>query len=402
MNHKEMNTTFLCRERELHLIRYPAATQHVSLQAWDSADELLIDYIMESVEPACLSQLLILNDDFGALGCWFANHAPAWMSDSWIAHRSLYENLIVNQQQVTLSNDKLVQHPVHALPSTATMPDAPALVVLKIPRTLNMLEYQLTELARVISPTTKIIAGGKVKSITRNVLQLFEKHIGQTTTSLARKKSRLIFASSTATNLTKQHASSFPNIWQHTLPNGKPISLLNEANVFSGQSIDIGARIMLEHMQVEQDDHVVDLGCGNGILGLNALALASGVKATFVDESFMALASAKQNVQSNFPEHLSDCDFIASNCLEELLKNPPSLSVSKVFCNPPFHQQNTITDHIAWQMFQDSKKLLKKGGHLMVVGNRHLDYHSKLKRIFGNVKLIASNQKFVILLALKR
>ncbi len=402
MNNKEMNTTFSCRERELHLIRYPAATQHVSLQAWDSADELLIDYITESVDPACVSPLLILNDDFGALGCWFADVSPIWMSDSWIAHRSLHENLVANHAQVTLSSDKLVDHPVRALPSTAAMPDAPALVVLKIPRTLSMLEYQLTELAKVITADTKLIAGGKVKSITRNVLQLFEKHIGQTTTSLARKKSRLIFATATAKKLTRQQPSSYPNVWRHTLPNGRQISLLNEANVFSGQSIDIGARIMLDHMQLEQHDHVVDLGCGNGILGLNALALAPGVKVSFVDESFMAIASAQHNVRTNFPEQLSDCQFIASNCLEELLKDDQQCSASKVFCNPPFHQQNTITDHIAWQMFQDSRQLLRKGGQLVVVGNRHLDYHSKLKRIFGGVKLVASNQKFVILLATKR
>ena len=31
-------------------------------------------------------------------------------------------------------------------------------------------------------------------------------------------------------------------------------------------------------------------------------------------------------------------------------------------CNPPFHQQHAVTDHIAWQMFNDSFKALKQGG----------------------------------------
>ncbi|MDX2503013.1 MAG: methyltransferase, partial [Gammaproteobacteria bacterium] len=34
-------------------------------------------------------------------------------------------------------------------------------------------------------------------------------------------------------------------------------------------------------------------------------------------------------------------------------------------------------------------------------GNRHLGYHLKLKKIFGNQKLIAANNKFVILKAIK-
>ena len=73
-----------------------------------------------------------------------------------------------------------------------------------------------------------------------------------------------------------------------------------------------------------------------------------------------------------------------------------------VLCNPPFHQQNAITDHIAWQMFKDAQSLLKKGGQLFVVGNRHLDYPNKLKRLFGNSTTVATNQKFSILSATKR
>ena len=76
--------------------------------------------------------------------------------------------------------------------------------------------------------------------------------------------------------------------------------------------------------------------------------------------------------------------------------------VTKVFCNPPFHQQNAITDHIAWQMFHDAYELLNKGGHLIVVANRHLDYYPKLKRLFGGVNTIANDRKFVIYSAAKR
>jgi 16S rRNA (guanine1207-N2)-methyltransferase len=68
-------------------------------------------------------------------------------------------------------------------------------------------------------------------------------------------------------------------------------------------------------------------------------------------------------------------------------------------CNPPFHQQQAITDHIAWQMFCDAKRVLTNHGRLLVIGNRHLGYHAKLKRLFGNVSVIASNKKFVILQA---
>jgi 16S rRNA G1207 methylase RsmC len=70
-------------------------------------------------------------------------------------------------------------------------------------------------------------------------------------------------------------------------------------------------------------------------------------------------------------------------------------------CNPPFHQETTIGDFIAWQMFVDARRALKTGGVLRVIGNSHLGYHLKLKRIFGKSKIIVSNERFMIVEAVK-
>ncbi|MFD8963075.1 methyltransferase, partial [Streptomyces anulatus] len=39
---------------------------------------------------------------------------------------------------------------------------------------------------------------------------------------------------------------------------------------------------------------------------------------------------------------------------------------------------------------------------LWVVGNRHLSYHTHLRRIFGNCTTVAGDPKFVVLRAVKR
>jgi 23S rRNA (guanine1835-N2)-methyltransferase len=36
------------------------------------------------------------------------------------------------------------------------------------------------------------------------------------------------------------------------------------------------------------------------------------------------------------------------------------------------------------------------------VGNRHLGYHTKVKKVFGNCEMITSNRKFVVLKAIKQ
>ena len=410
-----MNTEFIFADRQFSLIRYPEKHQHVSLQAWDSADELIIEHVETLLSDEALSidggendgPMMIFNDDFGVLGCWFSHLAPYWISDSYISLRSLHENLKANQLLNTsevAAKDELQTAPVQTLTSVQSLtfkPEkAPRLVVLKVPRALALLEQQLIDLQKYVTPDTRIVATGKVKAITKSVLNLFERYIGPTTTSLAKKKSRLVFA--TPRESLKLSDSPYPTRWQCKSTMGAPLTIDNLANAFSRQSLDIGARIMLEHMTVSANDVVVDLGCGNGVLGVNALTLAPDAKVIFVDESYMALESARLNVLNNHPANIAQCEFVASNCLETLLNREHKPAVTKILCNPPFHQQNAITDHIAWQMFTDSRDLLIKSGHLVVVGNRHLDYHIKLKKLFGGAKVLASDKKFVILGTAKR
>ncbi len=52
-------------------------------------------------------------------------------------------------------------------------------------------------------------------------------------------------------------------------------------------------------------------------------------------------------------------------------------------------------------MFTQAKTALAKGGELWIVGNRHLGYHLKLKRLFGNAEQVAATPKFVILRSIK-
>ena len=63
-------------DKSLQLMHYPQKYQHPSWRAWDAADEYLINYIEESVEAKKRKNMLILNDDFGALSCWFSDSHP--------------------------------------------------------------------------------------------------------------------------------------------------------------------------------------------------------------------------------------------------------------------------------------------------------------------------------------
>lgn len=231
-----------------------------------------------------------------------------------------------------------------------------------------------------------VIGAAKAKEIHTSTLKLFEKYLGETKTSLAVKKARLIFC-----RANPALAQPLPAPLQWDVPE-HDLTITNHANVFSGDSLDIGARLLLEHIpQNSKYTDIIDLGCGNGVIGLKAAMLNPHATITCVDESYMAVASCKANAELNLkvPEQIQAK---VNNCLDRF----PASSADLVLCNPPFHQQTAITDHIAWQMFCDSKQVLRAKGQLIVIGNRHLGYDKKLKRLFGNVSVIAQNNKFVI------
>lgn len=359
------------------LDRFPVGVEEASLQAWDAADEYLLQQVNEVDGP-----VLIFNDSFGALACALAQHCPVSVNDSYIAELATQHNLRINdldESAVTLQD------------SLSELPANPALVLIKVPKQQALLEQQLRALRDVVTPQTRIIAGAKARDVHNSTLALFEKILGPTTTTLAWKKARLINCTFTAPALNDglQLAS-----WKL---DGTRWTIHNHANVFSRSGLDIGARFFLQHLPENIEGEMVDLGCGNGVIGLQLLAQNPQSRVLFVDESAMAVASSRLNVESNLPDAVARSEFMINNALSGV--EPDRFDA--VLCNPPFHQQSAITDHIAWQMFNDARRSLKYGGELRIVGNRHLDYFRKLKRVFGNCETVATNNKFVILKAVK-
>jgi 16S rRNA (guanine1207-N2)-methyltransferase len=376
-----MKTELNLFERTLTLHRFPehAAEQ---LQAWDAGDEYLIRHA-EELDLAPKQNILIINDQFGALACWFSEHHNVTvMSDSFISRQGALQNLERNQCPA-----------VQFMDAMSALPNDIDLVLMQLPKNNRYLTWLLSQLRRSISESCPVIAVNKAKEIHSSTLKLFDKYLGDTRTSLAWKKHRLVFSFA---NSQPQLDVSANTCWtvEH-----EDISLTNLPNVYSGESLDLGARFMLEHIpQNDRYGTIIDLGCGNGVLSVKTARLNPNAQLICVDESLMAVQSAKINLSNNVDSGVN-VQYIANNCLDGFEKNSADL----VLCNPPFHQQQAVTDHIAWQMFCDAKQVLSTGGELLVIGNRHLGYDKKLAKLFGKnqVKRVASNAKFVILQATK-
>jgi 16S rRNA G1207 methylase RsmC len=377
------------------LERLPAITTD-GLRAWDAADELLIQTVFDDYPEALnkttnddnTSAVLLINDSFGALAVAFHQYPVESWSDSYISQLATINNLKINDLP---ENTRLI-------PSTDELSHNYDLVIIKIPKTLALLEDQLYRLKPHINAETKIIASAMTKNIHTSTLELFERIIGTTITSRATKKARLIYAQNDKSISSK---SPYPRLVKDEAVD---ISLINHANVFAKDHLDIGTRFLIQNLdKCPPAKHIIDLGCGNGALGIIAKRHQPSAKISFIDESYNAIASAKESYFNAYPEaqENANVDFTISNSFEQYLEQKHGEKADLILCNPPFHQVHSISDNIAWEMFKQSRDTLETGGELWIVGNRHLGYHIKLKKVFGNCRTIASNKKFVILAAKK-
>ena len=364
----------------LDLVRQPEQPNE-PLQAFDAADEYLLAQLHEQ-GLAATTRVLILNDSFGALACSLAQHVQVTSSgDSHLAHLALEKNL----QRNALADDAVTFVP------TSDVTQGPFdRVLIRVPKTLALLEEQLIRLHGQLAPGAQVVAAAMIKHLPRAAGDLLEKYIGPVQASLAVKKARLL----TATPVDKPVPHSpYPTRYRLDQPG---IELLNHANLFCREDLDIGTRAFLPHLPKALGNlRAADLGCGNGVLGIVYALGNPQAQMTLVDESYMAVQSARENWQAIHGDR--PADIRAGDGLAE----QPMDSLDLVLCNPPFHQQQVVGDFLAWRMFTQAKTALAKGGELWIVGNRHLGYHPKLKRLFGKAEQVAATPKFVILRAIK-
>ncbi|MHC8359952.1 methyltransferase [Pseudomonas sp. LS2P72] len=364
----------------LDLIRQPEQ-QNEPLQAFDAADEYLLTHLADQ-QPSADTRVLVLNDSFGALAASLVGKVQVISSgDSFLAFQGLEKNLIRNGQAFDA---------VPSVPASEVFSGPFDRVLIRVPKTLALLEEQLIRLQGQLAPGAQVIAAAMIKHLPRAAGDLLERYIGPVQASLAVKKARLLIATA---EVKAPVVSPYPTRYQLDTPE---IELLNHANVFCREGLDIGTRAFLPHLPKNLGSaRVTDLGCGNGVLAIASALQNPEAHYTLVDESFMAVQSAAENWRAA----LGDREVIVRADDGLAGQEPQSLDV--VLCNPPFHQQQVVGDFLAWRMFQQAREALVVGGALYIVGNRHLGYHSKLARLFRGVEQVAATPKFVILKARK-
>jgi 23S rRNA (guanine1835-N2)-methyltransferase len=372
---KTADTSYPTPYGTFELRRYPARPEE-PLQAWCAADSLLLEEVHKRTTEG--SDILVINDSQGALSVPL--QPSALWTDSAVSALALEQNLQANNQTAT---------PIYW--STQTPPQA-ALVVMRIPKQYQYLEYQLAQLAALLPAGATVLAAGMDKHLSPRTADLLEHYIGATQRHRGRHKARIF--SSIRDDRTAQSPAMTTTYSCEPLGN----SLQSLPNVFSRDKLDNGSRFLLEHLPtLDPAEIVIDLACGNGVIGLAACAMGLTEKLVFLDESAMAVASARLNADKVFPDKAANFSFEQGDGLKAYSGEPAQL----ILCNPPFHMDHTVDEFAGYNLLKRCADHLTNDGRLCFVANRHLDYRPILKRSFKRIEKLAGNARFNILVAYK-
>ncbi|KLI25990.1 class I SAM-dependent methyltransferase [Brachyspira hyodysenteriae] len=156
--------------------------------------------------------------------------------------------------------------------------------------------------------------------------------------------------------------------------------------LFSPKNIDIGTLSMINEINFEDENKILDLGCGYGVVGILAAKIIGEDKVVMCDIDAEAVEISKHNDVLN---NVSNINIIQSDGLRNIIDNDFSMILS----NPPYHTDFYVAKHFIESGFY---KLALNGKFVMVT--KRLDwYKNKLSSVFGGVKVKEINGYYIFI-----
>ncbi|MCG8499500.1 MAG: class I SAM-dependent methyltransferase [Firmicutes bacterium] len=154
------------------------------------------------------------------------------------------------------------------------------------------------------------------------------------------------------------------------------IQLRTVKKLFSPDSIDRGTLAMLSVVDLKDDDKVLDLGCGYGIVGIYAAKIIGSHDVVMTDIEEIAVSIAKENTVLN---GVNKIRIVQGDAYDSVEDNDFSI----ILVNPPYHADFSVPKRFIEKGF----RRLRMGGKMYMVTKRKEWYKNKMISIFGGVKI---------------
>ena len=382
------------------------------VRCWDGVDRLLLEAVVQLPDVVAArnggetNDVLIINDEHGALAKLLSKREFTEGFGFGIGRIESYGDDIVSFDR---SKDLLGTHDgvVEFVPST-NIPKAPAIVLLRIVASFEVLRAQITLLRSLRDSGARfvVVAAGLDRSLPPKTKALLGA-LGETHTLPGAHKAHAFICQADLVSLSS--AAPKPSVKAVTDSASEIICTIAGVThvletgpyAFSGGRLDLGSRLLIEAVTASptlacttsgRPGRVADLACGNGVVGIAAHQAHPGTTMYFCDASFAAVALAERNATRYA---VGPAEFAVDDGFSRY--HGPRFDA--VLLNPPFHKHGDVDEALGEHLFVHAHRHLRIGGELWVVGNRHLGYQKILHTMFGNCRLVTAHPKFVVLVA---
>jgi 16S rRNA (guanine1207-N2)-methyltransferase len=226
-----------------------------------------------------------------------------------------------------------------------------------------------------------IVYGGNDEGI-RSAASLLARLGGEVETVAARGHGRVLAARrpADATEL----RTSLP-AWRVVAPleiAGVARDWITYPGVFAAGRVDEGTALLIGALPpLHAGSHVLDYGCGSGVIGAAALAREPGIALDLLDNDAVALEAARENVP--------DARLILAPGLAGAAG-----SWDVILSNPPLHS-GFAEDHALLEgLITDAPRRLRPGGCLAIVVQRRVPLDRLLARHFARVAVAAETSRY--------
>lgn len=155
--------------------------------------------------------------------------------------------------------------------------------------------------------------------------------------------------------------------------------------VFSWDRVDPGTALLIGALPPPAGQGA-DLGCGVGVLSQALLASPGVTRLHGVDIDRRAVECARRNLDDpRMALHWAD------------VRRVELAGLDFVVCNPPFHDAGAEDRALGQAFIQAASRMLRKGGTLWLVANRHLPYEATAQEAFAQVRSAADAGGYKVL-----
>jgi 16S rRNA (guanine1207-N2)-methyltransferase len=171
----------------------------------------------------------------------------------------------------------------------------------------------------------------------------------------------------------------------------EPFGIWSQPGVFSWDRIDPGSALLARHLPAFSGEGA-DIGCGVGSLARAVLISPKVQRLALIDLDRRAVECACRNVQD------PRADF---HWTDATSADVPLEKLDFVVMNPPFHGSGWEDRSLGQKFIRRAAAILRKGGALWLVANRHLPYEAVLGELFSAVEVKTDQGGYKVFEALK-